>query len=473
MLQSQQSLFRSCPGIIAKYIGKATKAREICSSNVDIQGLFTEQTLPQETKRVVVQGIASTLFLPVIRAAWHNGWTVAVIRNDISDDHLYNLLAQLSPSLYISSADLALSYHDRPDFFSETNIENTSFTVSKPYVWREDQCAAVLFTSGSTGAPRGICHSYGNMLRSAQLFTRHFDLQSHDHLYCLAPPHSMSGFRSLLLPLVTKARVTMHPVAGESFLSIIKQLAQHKPTRVLCGPVFVHQLAAYGKRLLEYLHGIDSLLCTGAALNRKDQQTVQDIFRIPVLNYYGLTETAGIVLGEKTGRRAQTNLPPPCAGVEVELQSVEDSSTTFQLHVKSDNLFLGYLGENLQRRTSFYTGDLVRPSGNGALTLIGRATEAVKSPSTEWIFPSLLENWLKERMHCTDVVVHGVPIPGGHGLEVWLDTNELFNSNEIEGAISTTIGPDYRPIAWHQAKIVRNALGKLEHFTPKHLRTAL
>jgi long-subunit acyl-CoA synthetase (AMP-forming) len=194
---------------------------------------------------------------------------------------------------------------------------------------------------------------------------------------------------------------------------------------------------------------------------------VQDIFNIPVLNYYGLTETAGIVLGEKTGHRAQTNLPPPCEGVEVVLQSVEDSPTTFQLHVKSDNLFLGYLGENLYRRTSFHTGDLVRPAGKGGLTLIGRATEAVKSPSTEWIFPSLLENWLKERAYCTDAVVHGVPIPGGHGLEAWVDTRESFNRCEIEEAISATIGSDYRPVAWHQAEIVRNALGKIERLATK------
>lgn len=453
-------------------IENVTKVRKIISLNDDLQSLFAEQSLPQE-KKVIVQGIAPDLFLPVIRSAWHNGWTVAVIRGDIRNHHLHHILGQLRPSLHISATDEIWSYADRTDSVSDTGVEKTSILASEPYSWREDQCAAVLFTSGSTGVPKGVCHSYGNMLRSAKLFVRHFNLRSHDHLYCLAPPHSMSGFRSLLLPLVTAARVTMHPAADNSFLAIIKQIALHKPTKVLCGPVFIHQLAAYGKRLGEYLHGIDSFLCTGAALNRKDQQMVEEIFHISVLNYYGLTETAGIVLGEKPGQRTQTNMPPPCAGVEVMLQPVEDSPTTFQLHIKSDNLFLGYLGGSLHRRTIFQTGDLVSPAENGELILIGRATDAVKSPSTEWIFPSLLENWLKEREYCTDVVVHGVPVPGGYGLEVWMDSSEYVNRNAIEAAISATIGPDYLPVAWHQTDIARNSLGKLELFGSNHSRPAL
>jgi acyl-CoA synthetase (AMP-forming)/AMP-acid ligase II len=327
-----------------------------------------------------------------------------------------------------------------------------------PYPWPEDECALVLFTSGSTGSPRGVCHSRGNILRSARLFVEHFGLTESDRLLCLAPAHTMSGFRSLLLP-----SVRVRHIHGESsFLSLVEQIRGMQATIVLCGPVFIRQLAVWADRLTAHLQSLRGLLCTGADLNQADRSRVEHVLGIPVLDYYGLTETAGLVLGDTFVRRSPGCLPAPCKGVETILNPVNRENGIFELAISSPNLFLGYLGSRLARRNIFNTGDLVQTNGDHCLKLLGRRSGAVKAPSTEWIHPQRLETWLRAHLEqVSDAVARAVPVPGGQGLELWIDRREDFDTVRIEEQIVAQLGNDYRPVRWHFSRIERTPLGKL------------
>ncbi|MCK5717002.1 MAG: AMP-binding protein, partial [Thiomargarita sp.] len=345
------------------------------------------------------------------------------------------------------------------------NWKHVDNILSKPpYSWQEHECAVILFTSGSTGIPKGVCHSMGNMLRSAKRFVEHFQFSNNDHLCCFAPIHTVSGLRSLVCSLISPVQVTLYDDKNASFLSNINKIKHLKPTNILCGPVFIAHLAAYGHRLLEEMQGVDSLLCAGSDLNEIECATVKRIFGISVGNYYGLTETFGFVLAAKINQNTSHQWLAPCEGVKISLSPFKHSKTLFQLTIIGENSYLGYLGAPLFRKTSIDTGDLVQKNSNGLLKLMGRSSGIVKAPNTEWIFPYLVEQWLKHYSNIiNDVVVKGCKIVGGYGIEIWIDSLEPLNLSEMDQCIVNKFGSEYKPIKWHYATIKRTSVGKIDH----------
>ncbi len=414
----------------------------------------------RDGKLVLFQAIEPDHCQSLIEIAWQNGWIVGTIKEDMRHKAMPDFSQTIGTTLLISSAHRS---------YSPVSVNAPVAALPARHTWPEDECAAILFTSGSTGLPKGVCHSRGNMLRSAELFVRHCNLREHDHLLCLAPIHTASGFRALLMPRFTDARITLYQPAGETFLKIINNIARSKPTAILCGPVFIHQVASYGMRLRESLRSVKILFSAGAALLQQDRDTIEACLPIKVWNIYGQTETAGIALADSAEYRSTSNLPHPCSGVRVSLEPNDAVSGTFRLHIASPNLYLGYLGEPLCRRALHDTGDLVVPTASGDLSLIGRASNTFKAPSTEWLFPELLENWLKEQDYAEDAYVRGIPVHGGHGCEVWLDACRPYSRRDIEAEIAARFGGDYKPVHWHDCRIVRTELGKISQFLKKDL----
>jgi acyl-CoA synthetase (AMP-forming)/AMP-acid ligase II len=415
-------------------------------------------------KILLISSYKGPLQSRLVNTAWDAGWTIAVAAENLSGacissirNHFDGMMAEATEAGIQTIPDVSRSRSDLKTI-DQWLEEQYRLIMQEPHLWPEDECALVLFTSGSTGVPKGVCHSRGNIRRSAQLFVDHFELTEHDLLVCLAPPHTMSGFRSLLLPSVR----VRHVCEATGFLSLVQQISTMQATLVLCGPVFIRQLAAWADRLPSQLQGLRGLLCTGADLDPEDRSRVEQILGIPVLDYYGLTETAGLVLGDTFSRRSPGCLPAPCRGVELLLQPTEQGDGVFELAVFSPNLFLGYLGNRLARQSIFNTGDLVRTDGSHCLKLLGRHSGAVKAPSTEWLYPQRLETWLREHLkQVSDVVVKAIPVPGGQGLELWIDSTEALDTVRLEEQIITQLGKDYRPVRWHFSRIERTPLGKL------------
>lgn len=415
-------------------------------------------------KTLIISSYRKSLLPQLIDSAWNAGWVISMVPDNLSKNHMTDIHAYFDGTVVEATAEGIRAVkgcdplHSQTESPSQWIQRHTLPTGSPPYPWLENECALILFTSGSTDVPKGVCHSRGNILRSAQLFVEHFELTEHDLLLCLAPAHTMSGFRSLILPSIQ----TRHVHKQQSFLSLVHQISEIQATVVLCGPIFIKQLAEWSDRLKSHMKGVRGLLCTGAKLQSEDRNRVEQTLGIPVLDYYGLTETAGLVLGDTFSQRSHGCLPAPCRNVELILKPTNHGDGIFELAISSPNLFLGYLGSPLYRRSIFNTGDLIKKLDKHCLQLIGRHSGATKAPSTEWIYPQRLENWLHKHLkQVSDAVARSVPIPGGEGLEVWINAIEDLDTVRIEKQIIKQLGKDYQPVRWHFSHIERTPLGKL------------
>jgi acyl-coenzyme A synthetase/AMP-(fatty) acid ligase len=440
----------------------------------------------KEKQYVVLCNVSAPLAQAITLGAWMVGYPVAYLNPAFTRIQLNDALSQLGKNLKIGFPDCLSKLKKKSDWLSpdfdrkgNDSLFNLLQPTTKenpivPYEWRDNECAAVIFTSGSTGNPKGVCHSIGNLTRSAQLFIQQFSIDSHDRVLNIAPLHSMSGLRvSVFVPLLASCQLIECPT--EYDIGEILSLFQDKrPTVCICGPIIYRQIAMLADKLDDELSSIRTLLSTGAKLDRPSRIKILEKQQIPVLDYYGLTETTGLIIAEKTDHYNPecTSIGKKCSGVTVELTAVEgvsDSSKGMgQLRIYSPNIFLGYLGEPLARKRFFDTGDLATLDEAGNIFLNGRLDHGVKASSTLWIFPYALEQLLVNRSDVADAYVRSgydkydrgvlhakvVPVDPKVVDDDWLET--------LGRGIEDQLGADYKAVDIEIAnEIQRSPLGKI------------
>lgn len=388
---------------------------------------------------VLVQVQEATLLTPLVLASWLAHRPFAIVPPDQAQNSCARIVGARE---VLTDADLE---NVAPDCRDDEICGNP---------WREDACAGIIFSSGSTGDPKGVRHSLPSLIGSARLFLKHFGIGAGDKVNCLAAPHVMSGYRALLLPLISDVQVEfMHSAQEKGFELVMRVLAGDW---VICGPHFVRLVAASaswlkGERLPH------ALLVTGDRLDDETRAQVVQELGLPVINYYGLTETGGIVMAEKPDQPRPGLLPPACSGVVLHTREATESPGLRELGVEGPNNFLGYCGQSIERHPIVWTGDLVEEPEKDHFRLVGRLDGAIKAPDTTWLYPDRLEKWLRSQPDVADAVVR--PLPAAGALECWIDWSG--EADKLRARIEADLAPAYCPRFLHPSTILRSTLGKL------------
>jgi long-chain acyl-CoA synthetase len=251
------------------------------------------------------------------------------------------------------------------------------------------QVAALMYTSGTTGRPKAVMLTHQNILYAASEFGRRYETSPADRVYCVLP---MSHIVGLSLVLITSLMfgATLQIVSQYDPAALVTSIAKDGITSLFGVP-------AIFQRLLEYraTNGISTmprgnlrvLLVAGAALSPSLKRRVETEWGVPLLNAYGLTETAPSI--------ASVPLDSPCTddrvgqpmpGVEWRLVDRDGhpvmGSEIGELHVRSPGVMLGYYRalELTQAVIDpdgwFNTGDLARMT-DGNLYIAGRTKELI------------------------------------------------------------------------------------------------
>ncbi len=258
--------------------------------------------------------------------------------------------------------------------------------------------AVVLFTSGSSGEPKGVVLSHRNLIGNVSQFSMMLSLKPHDSvLACLPFFHSFGCTVTLWYPMIEGVRVVTYP----NPLDIPKTAAlieRHGITLLLATPTFLRgYLRKAEKKQIETL----DLIVTGAEkLPKELREAFFDRFGKNVMEGYGLTETSPVVsvnLPEPLPSRANDSVQPSsragtagklASGIAAQIRD-PDSGTALSLHesgmlwLKGPNIFEGYLDD--PERTGhvlvdgwFNTGDFGRFDEDGFLHIEGRLSRFSK-----------------------------------------------------------------------------------------------
>jgi len=248
-----------------------------------------------------------------------------------------------------------------------------------------DEPAAVLFTSGSEGKPKGVVLSHWSILSDIEQALAVLDVGPWDKIFSAMPVfHSFGLMAGFLLPVVSGIRVYLYPTPLH--YAVIPELYYDRDATVMFAtPTF---LKHYAKRAHPYDFRRTRLLVAGAEkLTAEVEQTYFEKFGLRVYEGYGATECSPVISVCTPMRARRGTVGEPLPLMETRLEPVEGLEEGGLLHVRGPNVMLGYLRETrpgvLEPPESkfgpgwYATGDLAVIE-DGFIRLLGRQKRFAK-----------------------------------------------------------------------------------------------
>jgi acyl-[acyl-carrier-protein]-phospholipid O-acyltransferase/long-chain-fatty-acid--[acyl-carrier-protein] ligase len=290
-----------------------------------------------------------------------------------------------------------------------------------------DDLATVIFSSGSTGDPKGVMLSHYNIGSNIQQVAQVFMLDGHDKILGILPFfHSFGFMAALWMPAANGVGVVYHPNPLDT--KVIGELvAQYRVTFLIATPTF---LQAYMRRCSPESFGSLQYVLVGAEkLADRVAMAFEDTFGIRPLEGYGCTECSPVVTVNGRDFRApgfrqvgarRGKIGHPLPGVTVRVVDIDTgqpvtSGTPGMLLVKGPNVMKGYLGKPEKTAEVLHdgwytTGDVAIMEEDGFLTITDRLSRFSKIGG-EMVPHIRIEDKLQELAGVTEQVFAVTALP--------------------------------------------------------------
>jgi long-chain acyl-CoA synthetase len=311
--------------------------------------------------------------------------------------------------------------------------------------------ASLIFTSGTTGSPKGVMLSHRNLTSMVSMLSSVFDMSTRDGVLSVLPLHHTFEFSTgFLTPLSRGAQITYLPeLTSDALARAIKNghvtgmvgvpalwelLHRRIKTRLYersdwigktadvliqanawvrentplnLGPfVFYPIHEGLGGRIRYFISG-------GSALSEKLQQDFQGL-GFTILEGYGLTEASPVLTVTRPENRMLTgSVGKPLPGVQVKIAE-PDVNGVGEVIARGPNVMLGYYDNEEATRSTLverwlYTGDLGKLDDDGNLYLVGRSKEIIVDTNGKNVYPDELEEVYSNSPYVKELSIVGLP----------------------------------------------------------------
>lgn len=300
---------------------------------------------------------------------------------------------------------------------------------------KPDDPAAILFTSGSEGTPKGVVLSHTNILANATQSLTRVAVNGSDKVFNVLPVfHSFGLTAGLIMPLVAGVPVYLYP--SPLHYRIVPELVYGSNSTILFGTDTF--LNGYARAAHPYDFARLRLILAGAeAVKDRTRQIYMEKFGVRILEGYGVTETAPVLaINTPLANRSGTvgRLSPL---MEARLDPVPGIEDGGRLYVRGPNVMLGYLrAENpgvLEPPHDGWhdTGDIVTIDAQGFIKIQGRAKRFAKIGG-EMVSLSAVEATAAELWPAAISVVVAVPDQRKGERLVLLTANDKANRADYQ-----------------------------------------
>lgn len=340
----------------------------------------------------------------------------------------------------------------------------------------EDDEATILYTSGTTGRPKGVLFTYRNILAVATMMAFETKMDKHSRLLHMMP---LSHSAPLHLFFIGGMYVGATHVLSATFSpeALLQLIMKHEITHFFGAPV-AYLLTAQHPRLHEYdLSSVQYWTYGGAPLSAKEVQFVAKQFRTDrLMCLYGLTEAGpnGTYLSPEEHATKAGSVGKDAA-LHCEVKIVDEHGKEVppgeigEVVLAGEGIMKGYYKDEEKTAETvkngwLYTGDLARRDEDGYIWIVDRKKDMIISGGVN-IYPKEVEDALKLHPAIVDVAVVGVPHrEWGETVKAFVVTKEPIEqlAEECKRFLSDKLA-DYKIPKLYEAihELPRNATGKI------------
>jgi len=284
---------------------------------------------------------------------------------------------------------------------------------------RPDDLAVILYTSGTTGMPRGVCLSHRNLYHDVTACIEHTHMDPEQRFLGVLPLFHTFGLTALLLaPTILGAGCSYH--ARFQPLDVLRTLAEDQISIFIAIPSMYAALARAKSASPEMFRSLRLPISGGEPLSPDLYDEYRDRFGVTILEGYGLTETSPVVAVNLPWANRAGTVGTPLPGVEV-MSAGEDGrpvppGESGEICVRGPTVMRGYYNRPddtaavLGPDGWLHTGDLGRIDPDGFISITGRKKDLI-IVGGENVFPREVETVLEQHPAVAESSVIGISDP--------------------------------------------------------------
>jgi long-chain acyl-CoA synthetase len=396
------------------------------------------------------------------------GATCIPVDPESSTDEIMNFARAGDAAAIVLSEKLAQEHADLKDRLSADGLPARLWTFDDVFAMPDEETedqriallpqrvhaqsvASLIFTSGTTGQPKGVMLSHRNLTSMVSMLSSVFDMTTKDGVLSVLPMHHTFEFSTgFLTPLSRGAQITYLPeltsdalaraiknghVTGMVGVPALWELL-HRRIRnrlyeksdwigktaeaMIRGNAWLRDKTPlnFGQLLFYPIHEglggrIRYFISGGSALSETIQKDFQGL-GFTILEGYGLTEASPVLTVTRPENRMLTgSVGKPLPGVEVRIADA-DASGVGEVIARGPNVMLGYYEDQDATRSALvdrwlYTGDLGRLDEDGNLYLVGRSKEIIVDTNGKNVYPDELEELYANSPYIKELSIVGLP----------------------------------------------------------------
>ena len=435
--------------------------------------------------RVAVQVEKCTEMLFLYLACLRLGAVFLPANPDYTSAELDHIIKDADPALLVCSEATKNHLAERSDGSAplietlepsgQGSLPSRAETSSADFETRalaDDDLAAILYTSGTTGRPKGAMLTHGNLASNALALMEYWDFSAGDRLLHALPIFHTHG-------LFVGINVTL--AAGSSMLflprfDVAEVIGAMGHSTVMMGvPTFYIRLLGeptFGRECVETMR----LFISGSApLSAEVHREFEARTGHAILERYGMTETNMNTSNPYRGERRPGTVGFPLPGVEIRITDQEtgeavETGTVGMIEIAGPNVFAGYW--NLPEKTTeefrgrfFVSGDLGSVDEQGYLHIVGRGKDLVITGGLN-VYPAEIEGAIDELPQVRESAVIGIPHPDfGEGVVAIIALKHGIKADPaaLAGDLRPKLAPFKQPKAiFFVGDLPRNAMGKIQ-----------
>jgi len=344
-------------------------------------------------------------------------------------------------------------------------LDDCSTAPSDPGLIDQD-LASIVYTSGSTGDPKGVMLTHLNMVSAARSVSTYLGLRDDDVIICVLPLAFDYGLYQLLMSVKVGATLVLE----RSFtfpVKVLERMVQHRVSVFPGVPTIFSMLMNLGTLSSYDLRALRMITNTAAALSEEHIRQLRALFpQAQLFSMYGLTECKRVTYLPPE----QLDIRPTSVGRGMpneEVWLVDDAGrrlpngSTGELVIRGSNVMRGYWekpDETAQRlkpgpipgEMILHSGDVFRTDAEGYLYFVARKDDIIKSRG-EKVSPREVENALYALEGVYEAAVVGVP--------------DALLGQAVKAFVVLKQGYGYS-----ERDVIKHCVGRLENFmAPKHV----